>query len=63
MWVVTDGKGKAVVNGQEINVKTGDTINLPCGSKHTIIAETDLQMIEVQLGEDIRGEDKVKFEM
>lgn len=63
VWVVTEGKGKAIVNGQEKNVRAGDTIKLPCGSKHTVIAETELKMIEVQLGEDIRGEDKVKFDI
>ena len=39
-------------------VKTGDVIPLPRGCRHTVIADTVLEMIEVQIGQDISVEDK-----
>ena len=36
---------------------------MPAGCKHTIVADTDLQVIEVQMGKDISVHDKEKFEL
>ena len=36
---------------------------MPIGCKHTVIAETELQIIEVQLGYEINVADKVKHEL
>ncbi len=33
----------------------------PCGSRHTIVADTELKVMEVQLGRDISVHDKEKF--
>ena len=44
-------------------IKVGDVITMAAGCKHTVIAETELQMIEVQLGKDISVADKRKFEL
>ena len=33
------------------------------GKKHTVIAETELQMIEVQIGQEISVTDKIKYEL
>ena len=33
------------------------------GQKHTVIAKTKLVINEVQLGEDITVEDKIKYDM
>lgn len=61
VWVVIAGKGRAVVDGTEQFVKAGDVINMPAGCRHTIFADTELKLIEVQLGEDISVNDKQKF--
>ena len=63
VWVVISGKGKTVVDGMKQNVKTGDVITMSAGCRHTILAETELKLIEVQLGSDISVHDKQKFEL
>lgn len=40
-----------------------DVITMAAGCRHTVIAETELKLIEVQLGEDINVHDKQKFEL
>ena len=63
VWVVISGQGKTVVDGKEQRVRTGDVITMSAGCRHTVMAETELKMIEVQLGEDINIRDKQKFEL
>ena len=43
------------------NVKVGDVITMHSGCRHTVIAETELKLIEVQLGKEITVHDKEKF--
>lgn len=61
IWVVISGTGKTIVDGMEQYVKTGDVITMSAGCRHTIIAESELKLIEVQLGQEISVEDKQKF--
>ena len=61
VWVVISGKGKTVVDGMEQNITVGDVVTMQAGCRHTVFAETELQLIEVQLGEDISVHDKQKF--
>ena len=63
VWVVISGKGKTIVDGIERFVKAGETIKMPAGCRHTIIAETELKLIEIQLGKDITVKDKQKFDL
>ena len=63
IWNVICGTGKTVVDGMEQPVKTGDVITMSAGCKHTVIAESELQLIEVQLGTDISVADKKKYEL
>lgn len=49
--------------GMEQSVRVGDVITMAAGCRHTVIAETELKLIEVQLGEDINVHDKQKFEL
>lgn len=63
VWTVIAGEGKTIVDGMEQNVKAGDVITMSAGCRHTIIAETELKLIEVQLGEAIDVHDKQKFEL
>ena len=63
IWTVVSGQGKTFVDGIERSVKTGDVIKLPAGSKHTVIAETKLVIIEIQLGKDISVKDKHKYDL
>lgn len=63
IWTVISGKGRTVVDGMEQPVKAGDVITMEAGCRHTVIAETVLQLIEVQLGKDISVSDKQKYEL
>lgn len=40
----------------------GDVITIAAGCKHTVIAETDLDIVEVQIGETLSVEDKEKYD-
>lgn len=63
VWVVISGTGRTIVDGMEQNVKTGDVVAMSAGCKHTIIAETELKLVEVQTGTEISVQDKQKFEL
>lgn len=63
VWTVMSGTGYTIVDGAEERVYPGKVITMPKGSKHTIFADTELKVIEVQLGEDININDKIKYEL
>ena len=63
VWTVISGKGKTIVDGMEQNISVGDVITMAAGCKHTVIAESELQLIEVQLGKEISITDKHKYEL
>ena len=63
VWVVISGTGKAVVDGKEQNVKAGDVFIMSAGCRHTVIADSELKLVEVQLGDGISVEDKQKFNL
>ena len=63
VWTVISGTGRTVVDGMEQPVKAGDVITMAAGCKHTVIADSKLQLIEVQLGKDISVNDKHKYEL
>ena len=60
-WTVISGTGRTIVEGMERNVGPGDVIPMKAGQRHTVIALTELKMIEIQLGQEISVEDKQKF--
>lgn len=63
VWTIVSGTGKTIVDGMEQIVKPGDVITMEAGCRHTIIAETELKVIEVQLGKEINVNDKHKFKL
>ena len=63
IWNVVSGTGRTVVDGMEQPVGPGDVITMAAGCKHTVIADTELQMIEIQIGQDITVTDKRKYEL
>lgn len=62
VWTIASGEGRAIVDEVEQPVKGGDVITIKAGCRHTIIADTELKVIEVQLGKDISVHDKQKYE-
>ncbi len=63
VWVVLSGEGRTVVDGMEQHIKPGDVITMSAGCRHTVFADTELKLVEVQLGTDISVEDKQKFRL
>lgn len=63
VWTVVEGEGIATVDGIELRMQVGDTLELPAGTKHSVRAgDTTLKLIEVQIGKDISVNDKVKWD-
>ena len=63
VWVVISGRGKTIVDGMEQKVSAGDVITMQAGCRHTVFADTELKLIEVQLGQNIHVGDKKKYEL
>lgn len=63
VWTVAKGAGTVVLDGERRKIKPGDVVSMPAGCKHTVFADTELQLIEVQLGSEISVEDKQKYEL
>ena len=61
VWTIISGKGTVVVDEAIREIGPGDVVSLPKGSKHAIAAHSDMELIEVQIGEDICVEDKKKY--
>lgn len=60
IWTVIAGEGRTVIDGVERVVRAGDVATMKAGIPHTIIADTVLQVIEVQIGAEISVGDKIK---
>lgn len=63
VWVVVSGQGKTIIDGMEQWIQAGDVLTMSAGCKHTVIADTELKLIEVQLGREITAQDKEIFEL
>jgi len=61
VWTIVSGKGRTVVDGMEQEIGLGDVITMQAGCRHTIFAETELILIEIQLGKEIAVHDKQKY--
>ena len=63
VWTVISGHGQTVVDDVRQEVGPGDVIVMKAGCRHTVIAGTELKLIEVQLGREISVHDKQKSEL
>ena len=63
VWTVISGKGRSIVDGMVQPVQAGDVVTMQAGCRHTLIADTELKVIEVQLGREISVHDKKKYEL
>lgn len=61
IWVVTSGSGYAIVDDISRDIRPGEVITMTAGYRHSVVAKTTLQLVEVQLGRDISVLDKEKF--
>lgn len=63
VWTILSGTGVCIVDGMEQKVRPGDVITIAADCKHTISAETELIVLETQLGDEISQADKKKYEL
>ena len=62
VWTIVKGKGLMVLDGSTMDVNPGDTIQIAERQLHTIKAISDLEIIEVQFGTDLREDDIERFD-
>lgn len=56
-WTITDGEGILILDGKVEKVQRGSTAYITPGTKHAIKADTELHIIEVQIGDELTEED------
>ncbi|WP_216900256.1 phosphomannose isomerase type II C-terminal cupin domain [Synechococcus sp. CCY 9618] len=62
-WVVVEGEGVMTCDGRSFAAAAGSTLFIPSGGRHRAAAgSTDLEIIEVQRGEDLREDDIERFD-
>lgn len=62
IWNVISGEGNVIIDDKKHPIKPGDSILIPAGCYHKVIAISELKMIELQLGNEISVHDKQKLE-
>ncbi|CAI6087123.1 sugar phosphate nucleotidyltransferase [Cohnella sp. JJ-181] len=63
VWTVMAGSGTFVLNGRMSAIAAGDVLRIPKESMHSVRAELDLEIIEVQTGTLLIEEDIVRLEL
>lgn len=63
IWTVINGTGLLLLNDNELFVSTGDVIQIKEKEKHGIKAITNLEIIEVQLGNPLIEDDITRLSM
>lgn len=51
VWTFADGEGTLVLDGETVPVKRGMAISIPAGVRHAVKAQTDMEIIVVEIGE------------
>ncbi|MZQ83090.1 cupin domain-containing protein [Paenibacillus sp. 5J-6] len=61
VWTIVSGVADIIINDKLYQVKPGDVVRIPEGTRHSIRAITDVEFIEVQSGSDLVEEDIVRI--
>lgn len=56
-WTILKGEGILLLEDQFHHLRSGDSINIPLGTRHAIKAITDMELIEIQTGSELVEED------
>lgn len=62
IWTFVDGAGKLILDGEVTCVSRGEMAFIKPGTKHAIKADTELHIIEVQVGDELTEEDIERLE-
>ena len=52
IWVILAGRGKLILDDDLISLKPGTTVRIPRGQHHIVKAITDLDFLEIHMGEE-----------
>lgn len=61
VWTVISGHGEMVLNDRHFSVKSGDVLVISKDSRHSLRAETEMDIIEIQTGTELIEEDIVRL--
>ena len=63
-WFIVSGQGTTELDGKKVDIRAGDSIDIPIGSTHRISSCDSgfLVFIEVQTGSSFSEEDIVRYE-
>ncbi|NJJ41878.1 sugar phosphate nucleotidyltransferase [Paenibacillus apii] len=61
IWTFISGEASIILNEKLHKVKAGDVVRIPEGTKHSILALTDVEFIEVQTGSELVEEDNIRI--
>lgn len=61
VWTVVSGRGTMALNGRRFPVGSGDVLVISKESRHSLLAETEMDIIEVQTGSALIEEDIVRL--
>ncbi|CAM4140372.1 cupin domain-containing protein [Paenibacillus alkaliterrae] len=61
VWTVVSGNGEMVLNDKRFPIKAGDVLVISKQSMHSLRAETEMDIIEVQTGSELVEEDIVRL--
>jgi mannose-6-phosphate isomerase len=63
-WFIVSGQGIAELDGKEVEVTPGDSVDVPIGSKHRIAsgAAEPLIFIEIQTGSSFSEDDIIRYD-
>lgn len=61
VWTVISGTGIAIIDDKEYTIQEGSVLTMRAGQKHMVKAISELSIIEVQTGNEIDVNDKMKY--
>lgn len=62
IWTIVNGNGLLILDGEKKNVSRADVVCIPQGCRHTVKAESDLHIMEVQIGNYLEEDDITRFD-
>lgn len=61
VWTIVSGCGMMVLNNKHFPVKAGDVLVIAKQNRHSLLAETEMEIIEVQTGSELIEEDIIRL--
>ncbi|TVY01248.1 sugar phosphate nucleotidyltransferase [Cohnella terricola] len=61
VWTIVSGRGVMALDGRRLAVEAGDVVVIAKDSRHSLMAETEMDIIEVQTGTELVEEDIVRL--